>query len=249
MSDFTAEAMQKTLDIATPEIHTLTDDMGVTATFSTKQLCQVRAHAPKLPDTLSVFTLAGFADLVRAKIDDYEFPKDFIIHVEKETTVALRERVSDDYGRRMDLVSASPVPFKQFSFNQWINQEEFVIAVAALFAESEDREYVLKLASTLTNEAITTHEDDGFTQKGTAKAGLRTKESITLKPRVLLAPYRTFPELEQPLSEFVFRARILEGAGPMLMLVEADGGRWKIDAIQRIKTALEAMNLGIPIVA
>lgn len=33
------------------------------------------------------------------------------------------------------------------------------------------------------------------------------------------------------------------------MLVEADGGRWKIDAIAKLREAMEAFGLSIPIVA
>ena len=41
-----------------------------------------------------------------------------------------------------------------------------------------------------------------------------------------------------------------DGSGsPYLMLVEADGGRWKIDAIATIKAAVEAFGLTIPIIA
>ncbi len=75
------------------------------------------------------------------------------------------------------------------------------------------------------------------------------KESITIKPRVALAPFRTFPEIEQPISEFVFRARCTGEGTPALMLVEADGGRWKIDAITTIRAEMEAFGLNIPIIA
>mgnify|MGYP001347417902 CR=1 FL=1 len=127
-------------------------------------------------------------------------------------------------------------------------QEEFAIAVASLFAETPDKQYVLNCASTLTNDATTTSEDDGFTQRATAKAGLRLKDVITLKPRVELAPYRTFPEIEQPVSQFVFRARCDGQSTPSLMLVEADGGRWKIQAMAAISEMLRNFDLGIPII-
>jgi hypothetical protein len=225
--DFTSEAMQKTLDIARPELHLVEDVHGVKATFSTKPLRQVEAVAPKLPVPVRVNTLAGFADLVKAKLEDQPFSDDFVIHVEDDHTVTLKGRVSDGYGRRMELIKAQPVEFRQFAFGQLHDQEAFVIAVASLFAEGGDKDYVLKTASILTNEATNTTEDDGFTQRATVKAGLRTKESVTLKPRVSLAPYRTFPEVAQPISDFVFRARCAGDGVPALMLVEADGGRWR----------------------
>ena len=64
-----------------------------------------------------------------------------------------------------------------------------------------------------------------------------------------MAPFRTFPEVEQPTSQFVFRAKCDGENKPYLMLVEADGGRWKIEAISTIRKAMEAFALDIPIIA
>ena len=243
-----AEFLSKVLDIAKPEMHTVKDVHGVETVFSTKPLHQIQAEAPKQAPGVPVSTLKGFADLVHAKLEDGAFQDDFVIHVQDEATVTLKSRKSDDYGRRLTLIQAKPVPFDQFKFGTWVDQETFAIAVASLFADNEDKAYVLKVASILTNEAVGTTEDDGFTQRVNVKAGLLQKAVTTLKPRVALAPFRTFPEVTQPVSDFVFRARGGD-SGATLMLVEADGGRWKIDAIETLRKAMEAYELGIPIVA
>ncbi|MEB9776454.1 hypothetical protein P4K25_31445, partial [Bacillus cereus] len=52
---------------------------------------------------------------------------------------------------------------------------------------------------------------------------------------VQLSPYRTFVEVEQPESKFVFRMR--EGA--RCGLFEADGGAWKLEAMNNIKEYLK----------
>lgn len=247
--DFTAEAMQKTLDLAKPELHEVEDVHGIKTIYSTKPLHQVKAAAPEEPSSVAVSTLSGLRDLIQAKLESLDFPSAFLIHVEDETTVALKARESDEFGRRITLVKAKPVPYDRFKFGEWIDQEKFAIAVASLFADTEDRGYVLSMASTLTNDASQTSEDDGFTQRVNVKAGMRMKESVTLKPKVSLAPYRTFPEIAQPISDFVFRAKCDGEGRPYLMLVEADGGRWKIDAIARIREAMAAYELSIPIIA
>ncbi len=249
MADITADTIRTILDIARAELYEEIQDVhGVRTIFSTKPLHQVKAEPPAMLPRVDVTTLAGFAELVRAKLDERDFPADFIIHIEDECTVALKARESDDYGRRTCLVKAKPVPFEAFKFGQWHDQEAFSIALAARFAESPDKAYVLNMASSLTNDATTNSEDDGFTQRATVKAGLRMKEQVTIKPRVDLAPYRTFPEVDQPVSSFVLRARTV-GDTPALMLVEADGGRWKLDAIQKIADAMRAFDLNIPIIA
>lgn len=247
--DITSETMQKVLDIARPELHEVEDVHGIKTNFSTKPLHQVLAAAPAEPKTVSVNTLAGFADLVRANLEEQDFPTNFLIHIEDEGTVTLKARESDEYGRRLMLVKAQPVSFDRFRFGQWQDQETFAIALASLFADSEDKQYVLNVASSLTNDASSNSEDDGFTQRVNLKAGLRLKDAVTLKPRVDLAPYRTFPEVDQPVSQFVFRARCNGESTPMLMLVEADGGRWKIDAIAEIRRVMESFGLNIPIIA
>ena len=55
---------------------------------------------------------------------------------------------------------------------------------------------------------------------------------------VRLRPYRTFGEIEQPESAYVFRIKDSE-RGPAFKLVEADGGLWKNDAMKRIKEYME----------
>lgn len=56
---------------------------------------------------------------------------------------------------------------------------------------------------------------------------------------VTLAPYRTFREIAQPESQFVFRLRGgVEGALPHAALFEADGAEWKLAAVGRIASFL-----------
>ncbi|BDU72945.1 hypothetical protein [Mesoterricola silvestris] len=248
LNDVTSETIQKILDISTPKTYNLKDVHGTETVFSTEALHQVLAAAPPQPKLVAVNTLAGFSELIRAKLENKAFSTEFLIHVESETTVTLKAKETDEYGRRVVLIQAQPVSFDKFKFGQWIDQESFSIAIASLFAESEDKDYVLNLASSITNEATSTSDDNGFTQKATIKAGLSHKAQVTIKPRVALAPFRTFPEVAQPVSEFVFRARITDN-GPALMLIEADGGRWKVDAMKTIREAMEGFGLEIPVIA
>ena len=74
-------------------------------------------------------------------------------------------------------------------------------------------------------------------------------ETPSVPNPVTLRPYRTFMEVEQPAISCVFRLR----QGHMLSLHEADGGLWRLEAIQSIKAFLvQAMvDLGqdIPVIA
>lgn len=56
---------------------------------------------------------------------------------------------------------------------------------------------------------------------------------------VTLKPYRTFTEVEQPESQFVFRMKEDKYDGVQCALFEADGGAWKLGAMEYIKEYLE----------
>ena len=55
---------------------------------------------------------------------------------------------------------------------------------------------------------------------------------------VSLTPYRTFAEIKQPSSQYVFRVKD-EDRGPLFKLVEADNGLWRISAMKSIKEYFE----------
>mgnify|MGYP000736038354 CR=1 FL=1 len=53
-----------------------------------------------------------------------------------------------------------------------------------------------------------------------------------------LIPYRTFLEVPQPASDFVFRISEGRGGAPAFKLVAADGGLWKSQAVDNVKNYL-----------
>lgn len=68
---------------------------------------------------------------------------------------------------------------------------------------------------------------------------------------VILRPYRTFLEVEQPESKFIFRIKEGRDGTPMFKLIEADGGLWKYEAVASIKAFLKERidsNLDIAII-
>ena len=101
-----------------------------------------------------------------------------------------------------------------------------------------DLDYILEIASKITAEQSTSNDDDGFSQRVAVKQGIALKAETILKPMVNLAPFRTFAEIDQVLSQFVFRARVANG-GITLTLFEGDGGRWKLGAVAAIKNWFE----------
>lgn len=68
------------------------------------------------------------------------------------------------------------------------------------------------------------------TQTVEARQGVALNAVVEIKPRVMLRPFRTFLEVEQPESEFLLRVDPDEGIG----FFEADGGIWKLEAKKNI---------------
>ena len=103
--------------------------------------------------------------------------------------------------------------------------------------EGNDKPLILKFTGLVKDEAVKTIGDDGVTQSATIKTGITTVGNAQVPNPVILAPYRTFPEIEQPLSKFIFRMK--NDRGPEAALFEADGKAWRNKAIRDIKEYLE----------
>jgi hypothetical protein len=80
-------------------------------------------------------------------------------------------------------------------------------------------------------------KDDGTTQQVSASAGLAKVALVDVPNPVTLRPYRTFPEVEQPESEYVFRAKSGQGDDlPAVALFEVEDPSWRSTA--RLSIAL-----------
>jgi hypothetical protein len=202
-----------------------------------------------LPAGVNVTTLSALVDLIACKLNDLD-PENAIVQVVDHTSVGLGTRVCDEFGRRTSYVGANLPKLEGFNFGKQYAHNEFLIALASQFTASGDRDYLLRIAANLTNEKVVTSEDDGITQKVGLKKGAALKTTEVLKSRVSLAPFRTFREVEQPVSEFIFRVEQDEDDGmPTLALFEADGGKWRIDAALAVRNWLSGKCGGIPVVA
>lgn len=80
------------------------------------------------------------------------------------------------------------------------------------------------------------------------KAGVTGRPAEVRVPNpVILAPYRSFPEIAQVESRFVFRIR--GGESITMGLFEADGGMWRVEAIARVRNWLRERCSEINIIA
>lgn len=165
-----------------------------------------------------------------------ELRESMIIHVESPTKVRLLSGLTNERNRE-ELFRVGTNP-NGFDFDHYYDQEAFVINMQTAFKQSDETELILSVAGNVENKTVANYGDDGVSQKATITKGIAGKEDVIVPNPVTLRPYRTFLEVEQPESKFIFRIREGSDGQPMFKLVEADGGLWKYEAVDAIKKYL-----------
>ncbi len=196
------------------------------------------------PDTLHLSTLTGLADYLNSEMewpDDAPDDKDagLFITVDEPHIVRLHDPVSGKFKQRdkMAIVTATLPDNRIISGEMWYDLETFIIQAQATLEDTPDKTAMIKILGNVKEETGVTHADDGMTQNVTAKTGIATVEDTKLPNPVTLKPRRTFLEVEQPEAPFILRIK-KTNAGPMVALFEADGGKWRLEAMQNIKAWL-----------
>lgn len=199
-------------------------------TYADKNLTRYD-KAPKA-DPINASSLTALLDYINSC--SQEFGGNMIIHIVSPTRVKLMSAL--DTEREREVLFNSEAEVSGYQFDRWYDQENFMIALQANFEMNGDLEAVMKFAGNVEKKNSQTFSDDGRTQVATMNVGIASKADVIVPNPVTLIPYRTFQEVEQPSSEFVFR--IGDKEVPAFKIVEAEGGIWKNDAIYNIKNYL-----------
>lgn len=197
----------------------------------------------KQPGTtsLQLHTLQGLVDYLVAGIDPAPRTQ-FVVHVVDPSRVELRSAATQELmGERVCLARVTmPEGTKEFAFGQWHPAEVFILSVQALFVPTPERDELLGLVSKIRGGDVRETNDTGYAQEVKATKGVAIVSNVVVSPRVRLQPYRTFREVEQPASDFVLRLRSTDDQKPELLLAEADGGAWRLEAIKAVAAWLVA---------
>lgn len=189
----------------------------------------------KYADPLQVNSLTGLVDYLHSKFDDVvnRDNDSLLIHVVSPTKVRVYSKLDAD--RKRENLIAATASMEKFPYGQFMDSERFIINLQSLFVRDRDAEALLKCASAIRIEGGGDLEDDGVSQTATVKVGAGTKGKAEVPSPAELRPYRSFLEIEQPVSAFIFRIN-KDGA---CALFEADGGMWRSYAMESIKEYLE----------
>lgn len=240
-----AAAIDKILSISQP----LTVKING-STYTTGSL--KRVSEDMRADPIPVKTLTGLLDYIRVNKTAFAGWEGYFLLVTSEEKVELISELDNDRKRETLVVAHAETP--RLPIGSWYESEPFLIAAQANFEADEETDLaaVLKFAGTVEDGTITEYKDDGVTQKATVKVGVASRAEGRVPSPCTLRPYRTFLEVKQPASRFIFRMRKGHD-GVECALYEADGGAWKQEATQNIKAYLESelheAGVSIPVIA
>lgn len=181
---------------------------------------------------LTVSTLTGLVDYIKTNVDHLEGK--LLIQVKSPEEVALYSPLNADREREK-YVSAEAILPNNVVYDRFLDTERFNIMLQSAFVDDEDKSKLLKYTALITDDTVKNFGDYGISQKVTVKTGVASVSDAVVPNPVTLAPYRTFPEVIQPESKFIFRMK----EGPTAALFEADGGAWRNTAILGIKEYLK----------
>lgn len=132
------------------------------------------------------------------------------------------------------LVEANPmIPHLHIGYDMSV--EEMIILLSTSFIPTENTEKFINSLSSLRVVEEVEFNDDGVGQTVTAKKGASMNAKFQIQPIVKLKPIRTYAEIDQVESKFLFRVN----KNGTVCLREADGGQWKYETQKRIAAYLE----------
>jgi len=187
----------------------------------------------KRAETLTVNSLSGIIGYLKSNFRQLESKSKLLLHVESPTKVVIYSLLDKDR-KRESLIQANAL-LDVFPYGRFMNSEDFIINVQSLIQRDLDAEAILACASSIRIEGGGDLIDNGISQTVTVKEGAATLTKAEVPSPAELRPYRTFLEVEQPSSPFVFRIDKIGNCA----LFEADGGIWKHTAMENIHEFLK----------
>ena len=185
----------------------------------------------KRAEPLEVNSLSGLVDYMKSEFRSMENDKKLLLHVEGPTKVVIYSELDDD--RKRESVIEATALLDKFPYGRWQDSEDFIINVLSLIQRDLDADAIRQCASQIRIEGGADLSDNGVSQTVTIKEGATLSKAEVPSPAEL-RPYRTFLEVEQPSSPFVFRINRLGECA----LFEADGGIWKHEAMENVSQYL-----------
>lgn len=185
-----------------------------------------------LATSLKLTTLTGLVDYIKSNVDIKASGR-LLVQVVSPNKVSLCSELTKNRSRENYVTCEALLP--NIEFDRFLNTDKFNILLQSSFVQNDDRDILLKVCGNIQESAVKNVGDDGVTQAVTMKTGVATVQDVKVPNPVVLAPYRTFSEIEQTESKFIFRME----SGPRAAIFEADGGAWRNETMNKIKEYLK----------
>lgn len=238
-----SEGIQKILDISR-EFKTLEIDDRL---WSNRELDRIPLSEETQPEAMNFDSLTGLKEFATGFKPPAEIDQGAIFyHVESPVLVSLCGQLQpENFNTRFKYATAemglSSFQFSSYGRDHWYDLEMFIISLQSLFVPSETLDNIMDNAGNIVNEMIINHNDDRMSQSLEVRTGLSQRGKVKVENPVKLRPWRTFREVDQPEGDFIlrFKGGVKDQRPVQASLWEADGGRWRIQAMQSIKEWLE----------
>lgn len=208
--------VEKIVSLADPVVYNLDGE-----NYSSQPLHHIKESAPA-PREIEVTGLDSICKLIQNELNS-KTPTVYIRVASYRRVDVFTSFADAEFTRHYLYRANADVPGMN---DGWRDHERAVIELRSLFLPGTGVDYLLDLLSRVSSESKVSSADNGVTQTVEATQGVALKANIAVRPRVQLAPFRTFLEVEQPASEFLVRVN----AHGQIGLFEADGGVWKLEA-------------------
>lgn len=230
------KALEYLIGLGEAKVQDITLPDGTVQTYSDKPLSRLSPHIP-YADEICMNTLSSLVDYIKSNVD--VMAEKMIVQVVSPEEVKLFSMLDMERNRELLVKVKAQIP--AFRYDNFIDHETFCINVQSKFIDdpTTDKALILKFAGTVEQGSVAEYGDDGVTQKATVRNGIASKTDAVVPNPVKLRPFRTFVEVEQPVSEFIFRMKQDKYDGINCAIFEADGGAWKNAAMKNIKNYLD----------
>lgn len=185
-----------------------------------------------LREPIYIKSLSGLVDIIK---DDFDNDERLLIVVEDYDRVVVQTELNENRRRETLMIATADTP--DIVLNHYRKLDEFNTQLQALFVKNEDKQKLLSILGNLKSHNVKNYGDDGITQVVETKKGITLAQNEVIPNPVALKPFRTFTEISQPESEFVFRLTEND-IGISGAFFEADGGAWRNQARISIKQYL-----------
>lgn len=212
-------AIEKIISLATPVTFQIDG-----RTYASKDLELIEPPKSK-PRMIDVTGLDSLCKLIRTEVD--KIGTTIFVQAESYKRVSVWTTYLEDFSRYDLYRATADVPGFSTGYR---DHETALVELRSLFLPGDGVDYLLNLLSRMSEESKVATTDNGVTQSVEATQGVSLKMVEAIRPRVELAPFRTFLEVAQPSSEFLLRVQ----DGGKVGFFEADGGVWKLEAKSNI---------------